>query len=232
MLFFTGFGIGLLGSLHCLGMCGPLAAAMPFSRRQPLKVASQNLVYQFGRIFTYTLLGILIGFVGRGFSLAGLQQPLSIVAGALMILFVFTGLKGKMLNVPGLNRAFGRLKTKLSIFIRKKGYTAYFTTGVLNGLLPCGLVYVALFASLAAPGIEGSAWVMFGFGLGTFPLMYIAGWAPSLIPAKARIKLQRAIPVFVFLVGMLFVLRGMGLEIKYLSPGKNLLTVEKTETCY
>ena len=224
--------MGLVGSLHCAGMCGPIAFALPFDRSHWFKSFLGNYLYQFGRIFTYGFLGLMIGFIGRGFSLSGLQQPLSIGVGIIMILAVV------LPQLPIFRKAqssftlkVSKIKSLLGVYIHKKSYRALFITGLINGLLPCGLVYMALLGALGmGNAIEGSLFMIL-FGIGTFPMMFIIGFLGNILSAGVRKKFQKAVPIFVFVIGVLFILRGSGLGIKYLSPSDGSLQIEQTQEC-
>jgi hypothetical protein len=216
----TAIVFGLLGSFHCIGMCGPIAFMLPVDRTNNAKRITQIFVYHLGRIFTYGLLGLLFGFLGKGFYLFGFQQYLSIIIGFLMILMVV--LPKKTINKFSITKPIYKLlsgvKNRLGKELKKKRIDTFFTIGFLNGFLPCGLVYMAIFASIAIGNvIEGSFYMML-FGLGTIPLMtafvYLGNFATGLV----RKRIQQFIPVAVVVIAVLFILRGMGLGIPYVSP--------------
>ncbi len=114
MIFFTAIALGLIGSLHCVGMCGPIALALPLNRDSRWQVVKGNLFYSIGRLTTYLLIGMLLGTVGQGFAFAGWQQTFSIVLGSLMIFSALIGYR-KVENRLGrsLLSPFGRLKSKM-----------------------------------------------------------------------------------------------------------------------
>ncbi len=223
MEFWTAFTIGLLGSLHCIGMCGPIAFALPLKRDSQAAVVSGSLLYNFGRLFTYFIIGCLFGLLGKGFALAGYQQALSIIVGVGMIMSIALPMvhRNKMHNLPGLNSWLGRVKGNLG---KRLGRTSHFNLwiiGLLNGLLPCGLVYMGVAGSLAmATPFDGGIF-MLSFGAGTLPLMLTVSILGNKISINLRSKVRKAIPVFVFFIGCLFILRGLNLGIPYLSPKIN-----------
>ncbi|PID71034.1 MAG: hypothetical protein CR985_01850 [Flavobacteriales bacterium] len=216
----TAFIFGLLGSFHCLGMCGPIAFALPVDRTNTSKMILQTGLYHLGRLFTYALIGLLFGLLGKGLFLAGFQQRLSILVGVIMIVLVL--IPTHILNQYSLSKPFYRLinlvKSKLSRYIRKKNTGAFFTIGFLNGFLPCGLVYMALVGAIATGTAWKGAGYMFIFGIGTIPMMTASVIAGNFLKISIRNKIQKAIPVIVVIIGLLFILRGMGLGIPYLSP--------------
>lgn len=229
----AGFGIGFLGSLHCAGMCGPIALAIPFNASNKGLHLLGNISYQFGRIVTYSIIGLLFGLIGRGFSLAGIQQPLSIAIGAIMIAVILLPRLFNTHKTPGfLAQAIQKLKLYLGQFIVKKGLPALFVTGLLNGLLPCGLVYMALLGAIGIGSPLNSAMFMAFFGLGTFPMMFAVALSGNFISIRWRNLFNRAIPYFVVLLGIVFILRGLGIGIKYISPPEQALQINQTEECH
>ncbi len=216
--FGTGFSIGLLGSLHCIGMCGPLALALPVHRLAGWTRVGGILAYNLGRTLTYACLGALFGIIGQQFMLWGWQQALSITAGILMLLFLF-GRYASWANWPML----GRLQAKISTAIATRlgsasSPPALLAVGLLNGLLPCGLVYVAILAAIPMGNVARSATLMAAFGLGTIPAMAGLMMTGQLIGPSARRTFNRAVPYFVALVAVLLILRGLNLGIPFVSP--------------
>src|SRR5690554_4860417 len=219
-MLYTALLFGLLGSFHCVGMCGPIAFILPVDRKNPAKKIGQISLYHFGRIFSYALLGMVFGLVGKSLNLFGMQQQLSIIIGLLMILVVLIPQKtfNKYNFSRPLYRIIGKVKSALGKELKKKSPDTFLTIGFLNGFLPCGLVYMAVFGAIAS----GSAWsggvYMLLFGLGTVPLMSFAVYLGNFLKGKARQRIQRVIPVFVAIVAILFILRGLGLGIPFISP--------------
>ncbi|WP_299123677.1 sulfite exporter TauE/SafE family protein [uncultured Tenacibaculum sp.] len=211
--------LGLLGSFHCIGMCGPIAFMLPVDRTNKVKQFFQITSYHFGRLFTYSLIGLLFGFLGKGFYFFGFQQQLSIVVGIVMILIILLPKTFQKYNFSKpISRLVMKVKSALGKELKKKGNDTFFTIGFLNGFLPCGLVYMAVFGALTTTSSLSGSLYMFLFGLGTIPLMttmvYIGNFANVLV----RKRIQQAIPYVVVFIGVLFVLRGLGLGIPYVSP--------------
>ena len=227
-LIIAAIGLGFASGFHCLGMCGPIALSLGLSKKQQANFHLQNLTYQLGRILTYTLLGALVGIIGEGFQLAGFQKYVSILAGVLLISMAIFSFGGDFASkIPAINNALLKVKINLGKLLQKSDYSSRFLTGILNGLLPCGMVYMALTASLAAGGIWQSATFMAIFGLGTFPFMFAAVLFGNLLNAAVRNKILKIVPIFMLILGALFILRGMEIGIPYISPKKEALKVEK-----
>lgn len=216
----AGFVIGILGSFHCLGMCGPIAIAIPHRSTTKAGIAAESLIYNFGRVVTYTLLGILLGIFGAPLRLAGFQEYVSIATGVIMLLIIIIPRK----YYQGINdhrivsKFVGKLKSKFQEFFKAKSILSLFALGFLNGLLPCGLVYIALAGSFAAGGVSESGLYMAAFGFGTVPMMATLYFSKNLLTINLRKKLNAAIPYGVAVVAIMMILRGMSLGIPYISP--------------
>jgi len=233
-MLYTALLFGLLGSFHCVGMCGPIAFILPVDRKNPVKKIGQISLYHFGRIFSYALLGMVFGLVGKSLNLFGMQQQLSIIIGLLMILVVLIPQKtfNKYNFSRPLYRIIGKVKSSLGRELKKKSPDTFLTIGFLNGFLPCGLVYMAIFGAIASGNaLQGSLYMAF-FGLGTVPLMTSAIYLGNFLNAQVRQRIRRAIPVFVILIGCLFIMRGMGLGIPYISPKPMVETVGAEAECH
>jgi uncharacterized protein len=212
----TAFILGLVGSLHCAGMCGPLALALPSAGNTASAYGAGRLAYNAGRVMTYCLLGVMFGLVGKTLLLAGIQRWVSIALGAALLAGLFASRKlGLWRPVTAL---VGILKTRMSGLLRRRAFTGLITLGLFNGLLPCGLVYVAGAGAIATGGILSSVLYMAAFGAGTVPLMLAISLSGKLVPFSLRLKLQKAIPISVFLLATLLILRGLELGIPYVSP--------------
>jgi len=210
------FALGLVGSLHCAAMCGPLLLALPAPPGGAGRFVAGRLVYQLGRIATYGLLGVVAGLVGRTILLAGFQRWLSIALGVTILLGVLASKKAA-LSAPVV-RLVAHLKSAMSAQLRQRGFRSLALLGMLNGLLPCGLVYVALAGAVAQGGLLDGISYMALFGLGTVPTMLGIGLSGKMFPPAFRLKLRGAIPVGVCLVAGLLILRGLALGIPYVSP--------------
>jgi sulfite exporter TauE/SafE len=209
------FMIGLLGSIHCVGMCGPLAFAIPSVKPGWRYLILNKLSYQMGRIVSYCLLGILIGLAGKQIWLAGIQQGVSILSGMLILsaaasrLFRFSVANPDSIFIKPFNKVFGyALKHKANHLI----------IGIINGFLPCGFVYLALAGALNTGAVNSAVSYMFWYGLGTLPLMFIAGISAGFTTQIFRRKINKVVPYFMVCLGLWFILRGLELNIPYVSP--------------
>lgn len=216
-MIWTAFLLGFLGSFHCLGMCGPIALAVSAKDNTPF--LRNKIIYNLGRTLTYTLLGAVIGMIGFSLALAGIQQWISILMGALILLMAFFYKSSeRLITKSGLFGAVSRLKSSLGYFLKKGGTAAFFASGLLNGMLPCGMVYIALVASLALQSPMYGALYMFFFGIGTIPMLITVMISGKILSVSLRTKLTKALPYFAMFIGILFIVRGLGLGIHYVSP--------------
>lgn len=213
-MIYLAFSLGLMSSLHCVGMCGPIALALPVHQRSPLGKITGILLYNLGRTFTYTLLGFLLGFIGNALNLAGLQRGLSVGTGVLMLgaAAYSSHWLDRLATPPFLQKGVQAVKKKLGNLLHNRSFSALFLLGTLNGLLPCGLVYMALISSVAAGNVGEGALFMALFGIGTVPAMSAAAFIKNLFSVPLRNRARRLMPAFVAAVAILLILRG--LEVK------------------
>jgi len=216
MDFGIAFALGLLGSLHCAAMCGPLMLALPVLPGSAGRFIAGRILYQLGRVATYCLLGIFAGIIGKTFFLAGLQRWLSVALGV-AILLGFLVSKKLAVSAPVV-RLVTRLKNAMSAQLQQRRFHSLMLLGLLNGLLPCGLVYVALAGALSRGALVSGILYMAWFGLGTLPAMLGISLSGKLFPISFRLKLRGAIPAGVCLLAGLLILRGLALGIPYVSP--------------
>jgi len=214
------FALGIGSSLHCMGMCGPIAFILPLNRATFWTKLTGILSYSIGRVSTYVILGALFGIIGQSFEVIGILQIMSVAFGALIILAViFPRILSKLSNSNAWYLRFNNwIQGKLGSFLKKKSTSALFTIGLLNGLLPCGMVYVALAGSLVYGSVTNGMLFMAVFGLGTVPAMALAAYFSTSISAALRQKFQRVVPYVMVVFGALILIRGLNLNIPYLSP--------------
>jgi len=208
--------LGLLGSLHCAAMCGPLMLALPVAAGGAGRFAAGRIVYQLGRVATYCALGLIAGLVGKSLLLTGIQRWLSIVLGVAILLGFFLSKKAAV-SAPAV-RFVMWLKSAMSTQLRRRTFSSLTLLGLLNGLLPCGLVYVALAAAVTQQNVLSAVAFMAVFGAGTLPVMLAASLSGKCLPLSLRTRLRGAIPLGIILLAALLVLRGLSLGIPYVSP--------------
>ncbi|RUT71945.1 sulfite exporter TauE/SafE family protein [Flavobacterium cupreum] len=233
-MLYSAFIFGLISSFHCIGMCGPIAMMLPVDRHNEAKKVTQIVTYHLGRLTAYSTIGLIFGLLGRVFFLAGLQQKLSIFIGLAMILVVLIPEKtfSKYNFSKPVYKVISKIKSGLGAHFKNRSYKSLFIIGLLNGFLPCGMVYVALFGAVAMQSAGFGILYMLLFGLGTVPLMTIVLYINSVIKASFRNRIQKVIPYVAVVIGVLFILRGLGLGIPYLSPSNMSLFVQQTPNCH
>lgn len=211
MFLYSALIIGFVGSLHCVGMCGPIALSLPLHGRAGWGFVIGRLFYHSGRVVTYSLLGLAAGLVGHTIAMAGFQRHLSIASGALILLAV---------AVPFVARYLERLSAssaKWTSFIRA-GFRSLFASqaparlfaiGLVNGLLPCGMVYLALAGAVANGSMASSVAYMLLFGLGTVPAMFVMTVAGSFFGFRFQKAVRRITPAIALALGILLIVRGL-----------------------
>ncbi len=227
----AGFTIGLMGSMHCIGMCGPIALALPVHGGPRSTRWIRIGLYNMGRAATYAMLGLIFGFVGSQFRIWGLQQILSVGAG-MLILFLLISRYSFSSRIPWLASLQKTVEGKVSRWLAApKRTTSYFMIGIWNGLLPCGLVYVGIAAALTTSNVWHGTLLMFSFGLGTLPVMAALMIFGQFISPGVRHKLNRAVPYLIACMALILILRGLNLGIPYVSP-KMDRGADQIENCH
>ena len=231
MMLFPAFVLGFAGSLHCVGMCGPIAMAVPVGKGSKLQQGMAFSLYQFGRISAYAILGFLFGVLGLGLNMAGFQQGLSLAVGIFMLLFIwFPKLSGKLGISHGLAKYQSRVTRFMAARLKSNRMPALLGLGFFNGLLPCGLVYIALAGSIATYDPFQGALFMAAFGLGTAPALYLVGFTGRQISISLRSQFRKVAPLIATIFAILFILRGLGMGIPFISPELGT-TITNTENC-
>ncbi|WP_336516630.1 sulfite exporter TauE/SafE family protein [Pollutibacter soli] len=216
-----GFLMGIASSLHCIGMCGPLTLLIPVTGMDERRKKPALYIYHAGRLTMYMVLGMITGMAGRFLYLAGMQQSLSIAAGTILVIValiqIYPRLFNQQVNSPPL---FNRVRNVIFVLLKKRA-TLFnrFLLGAANGLLPCGMVYIALGTTLSFSHIISSVSYMAMFGGGTLPALLLFSLGPQVLNPHWRYRLRRALPFFVVLTGLLLIVRGLNLDYSYLSPG-------------
>lgn len=205
--------LGFFGSFHCAGMCGPIAMALPNRDQQMTSLFVSRLLYNVGRVTTYTIFGALVGLLGHSLSINGWQSDISILSGIIIILFVLFNTQAVQTKIN--HRLFKfttYLKKSLGTIMQKKSFISLYFIGVLNGFLPCGFVYLALAGAASSHGVlEGMSYMAL-FGLGTIPMMLVLSLSGSFISIKARNWVQKISPVVAIVLALFLIQRGVMLK--------------------
>ena len=215
----SAISLGFISSFHCVGMCGPIAISLPVKYLPQHKKFAGVVLYNIGRVFSYSLLGLIFGFIGRQIFIRGFADIFSIMIGVVIILSaIIFYFNNKYLKVGFIERLTAILQRIIATNIQKKQLGGMFLIGAANGLLPCGMVYFAIAGALATGNVVYGILFMAMFGLGTVPLMIVVSNFGYLISISLRNTIKKIIPYFLLLMGVLLVLRGMSLGIPYISP--------------
>lgn len=227
-ILFSALILGLAGSFHCAGMCGPIAIALPLHGNNFFQKLFGGTLYNIGRTVTYGIFGALFGLLGQGIQLVGFQQKVSVIMGVFMIiaaLFPSIFRNKNSANKSWLNFV-SRLKKAIGKLFSVRTFSSLFFIGMLNGLLPCGLVYMAVAGAIGTGEVLTGALYMILFGLGTLPMLLAISLAGNFMSLAVRNRINKLIPVLVVVVGMFFILRGLSLGIPYLSPPKQKIEMK------
>lgn len=213
-MLFTAFTLGLFGSLHCIGMCGPIALALPKENNR-WSAAWKILLYNLGRTTTYILLGVLVGLVGEGLLLIGLQKWVSIGTGVFLLAVAIFSIpvERQLVQSKYIGQFYLWMKRNLGKLLAQKSSFSFYKTGLLNGFLPCGLVYMAIVGAFTMGHLWSSIRYMCYFGLGTIPLMMVTAFAGQLVSLSLRNRLKKMYPAFLVSLALLFIFRGMQFDV-------------------
>lgn len=208
----TAWIMGFVGSAHCVGMCGPLALSLPIQHETPGGKLFQTLLYNLGRALTYAALGALVGVTHEWLVPTSLQNALSFIMGATLLLLsvYYLFVNRQTIQVRAFHPLYRWVNNTLGILFRStRSYAALFI-GLLNGLLPCGLVYLALATAFASGKMLDSTLFMFFFGMGTLPAMWSMSFLAHWFSPSRRALLRRVVPWVYALSGVWLILRGLG----------------------
>jgi len=230
MILLPAIALGFAGSLHCIGMCGPIALAIPVGNGAREEQIRNYLLYHFGRISAYAILGFLFGVLGFGLNLAGVQQGLSLAVGVFMVAFIWIPKVFGRMN-GGLTKLQSSVTRYMAKRIKSNRPAALLALGFFNGLLPCGFVYLALAGALVSYNPVDGAVFMATFGLGTVPAMLTLAFTGRKMGAALKSRLKKLAPILATAIALLFILRGLGLGIPYVSPELGQ-KVESTNACH
>lgn len=205
-MWITALILGFTGSFHCIGMCSPLALAVTSMKGH---VLLNRFLYNAGRILVYGFFGAAISTAGTLLPISGFQNLLSVVLGVILLVIGITGISG--VSIPFLTDFLQRfssfLKLRFSMLLKRKSYTTTFILGSLNGILPCGLTFIALSYCLTLDGpLDGFAFMLL-FGAGTLPVMFGLTAVISLIVTKFHLNMRRVTTAVLILSGCLLIAR-------------------------
>ncbi len=212
----SGLVMGGVGSLHCVGMCGPIALSLPSINSSASSRFLGTLLYNMGRVVTYAMLGAILGMIGYSFVMMGFQKWLTITVGVGMLVFLF--LPSQLKNSGGNLKFMIALRQTIARLYAHPSYSSLFLIGLFNGLLPCGLVYAALAVAVAGGSVTTSSLFMASFGAGTLPMMWMVAFFAGSIKYSFRVSLRKAYPFVIFIMGCVLILRGLNLGIPFISP--------------
>lgn len=217
------FLMGLAGSLHCIGMCGPIALSLPVQGRTVAGKLGGGLLYNLGRISTYGILGLAMGILGRSLQWFAWQQKISILLGLSILAFLIFPLvlPGKSLH-PALSTLMSGVRARLAKVLGNPHPAALYATGLLNGLLPCGLIYMALTGAVITGGALDGALFMVLFGAGTLPAMFASTLFGQWLKYPYRARIRQIYPALMVIMAILLIIRGLNLGIPLLSPKLNI----------
>ncbi len=211
-MFYVAFTLGLFGSLHCVGMCGPLAIAFCDNEGDTnVQRLQSGLAYNLGRTFTYSILGLFFGLLGSFIVVVDLQKVLSIVLGALLVFSFLLSydIDQKINGLTSVRKFYDKLRLAISnMYARAKQYHP-FTLGTANGLLPCGLVYLALAGAVASGTLFKGMIFMTFFGLGTIPMMLALVLGFKFLTPNLRFQFRKVLPYVTLFFGLFLIYRGM-----------------------
>lgn len=216
----SSFLLGFLGSFHCVGMCGPIALSLPVQHLQGLHKLRGILIYNAGRTFTYFTAGIFFGVIGMSLRFFASQQFLSILLGSLLLAaFIASLFRKKIFQHSFIQKNWNRYISGMIVpLFHRQNTTSLLLIGMLNGLLPCGLVYMAVAGALATGNILYSGLFMACFGLGTMPAMIAVSFTGGFVSMRLRNTCKKSFPFIMGIMGVLLILRGLNLGIPFISP--------------
>lgn len=222
----SGLVLGLMGSFHCVGMCGPIALSLPLRGNNLFQKISGGILYNLGRTVTYGIMGAFFGLIGQGFHMVGFQRWISIAMGSFMIIAILMPFLFKNIKLSKGDFFTGKLRKGIQKLFQKRSLGGLFFIGILNGLLPCGLVYMAIAGAIGTANLYYGILFMVLFGLGTLPMMLGISLLGNMMSIPIRNRINKIIPYVVVVVGAIFILRGLSLGIPYLSPPEEKLNPE------
>ena len=228
----SGLVLGFFTSFHCIGMCGPIALTLPLHGESKSHKLIGGIIYNFGRSTTYVIFGFIFGLLGQSLGVLGFQRWVSIIAGILLIITVLSpSLFKSNFNTSGiLKLLLSKVKLALKKLFSIRSFGSLYLIGLLNGLLPCGPLYIAFIISTGTGNAITAAIFMLMFGLGIIPVLLFVTILGNFISIPVRNKINSLFPTLIVIIGILFILRGLNLGIPYLSPKEEMIKkkIERT----
>jgi len=214
------FATGLLGGFgHCIGMCGPIVASYSMHASVPNQEQARSfrfmphILYNAGRITTYSSIGAMMGLTGSFLNvagrLAGFQNIIPIATGLIMIMMGIS-VSGLLRVTPLLEKHNLLILRAAKVVLEGESLWRYYPLGLLLGFLPCGFSYSAFIASAAAGGLLQGFFISFCFGLGTLPALLAFGSAISYLDTLLRERIYRLGGIVIIAMGIYYLYRGIG----------------------
>lgn len=217
IFYFSAFLIGLAGSVHCVGMCGPLALAIPgASKDKGFTFFLRTIAYQISRISGYGVLGLIVGFFSQGMQFTGVQPYFSLLSGILLLFLGFFGIIPEVnafSKYPIIQHFQVKINRIIGTVMTNEHFSTPFVLGFLNAMLPCGMIYIALGTGLSSGNMSEAALYLISFGLGTLPLMFMVSLSGQFLSLQMRRSWQKAIPIIFMISGIILIYKGMNIAL-------------------
>ena len=217
IFYFSAFLIGLAGSVHCVGMCGPLALAIPgASKDKGFTFFLRTIAYQISRISGYGVLGLIVGFFSQGMQFTGVQPYFSLLSGILLLFLGFFGIIPEVnafSKYPIIQHFQVKINRIIGTVMTNEHFSTPFVLGFLNAMLPCGMIYIALGTGLSSGNMSEAALYLISFGLGTLPLMFMVSLSGQFLSLQMRRSWQKAIPIIFIISGIILIYKGMNIDL-------------------
>jgi len=217
IFYFSAFLIGLAGSVHCVGMCGPLALAIPgASKDKGFTFFLRTIAYQISRISGYGVLGLIVGFFSQGMQITGIQPYFSLLSGIILLFLGFFGIIPEVnafSKYPIIQHFQVKINRIIGTVMTNEHFSTPFVLGFLNAMLPCGMIYIAMGTGLSSGNMSEAALYLISFGLGTLPLMFMMSLSGQFLSLQMRRSWQKTIPIIFMISGIILIYKGMNIDL-------------------
>jgi len=217
IFYFSAFLIGLAGSVHCVGMCGPLALAIPgASKDKGFTFFLRTIAYQISRISGYGVLGLIVGFFSQGMQITGIQPYFSLLSGIILLFLGFFGIIPEVnafSKYPIIQHFQVKINQIIGTVMTNEHFSTPFVLGFLNAMLPCGMIYIAMGTGLSSGNMSEAALYLISFGLGTLPLMFMMSLSGQFLSLQMRRSWQKTIPIIFMISGIILIYKGMNIDL-------------------